>query len=62
MIFPLEYCLKLYLVGTISVPKEFRSTLCRTYRTFCILVRQPITGVKSEWNVAADVREIVLFP
>ena len=41
-----------------SVPTEFHSTLCRTYHTLCILVRQPITEVKAEWNVAADVREI----
>ena len=45
-----------------SVPKEFHSSLCRTYRTLCILVRQPITGVNAEWNVAADVREIVQIP
>ena len=45
-----------------SVKKEFHSTLCRTYRLLCILVRKPITGVKAEWNVAADVREIVLIP
>ena len=38
-----------------SVPKEFHSTLCRTYRDLCILVRQAITGVKAEWNVAADI-------
>ena len=41
-----------------SVPKEFQFTLCETYRTLCILVRQPITEVKVEWNVAADVWEI----
>ena len=41
-----------------SVPTEFHSTLCRTYHTLCILVRQPITEVKAEWNVAADVWEI----
>ena len=44
-----------------SVPTEFHSTLCKTYRTLCILVRQPITEVKAEWNVAADVRDIVKF-
>ena len=42
-----------------SVPAEFHSTLCRTYLTLCISVRQPITEVKAEWNFAADVwREI----
>ena len=41
-----------------SVPIEFHSTLCRTYHTSCISVRQPITEVKAEWNVAADVWEI----
>ena len=41
-----------------SVPAEFQSTLCRTYLTLCISVRQPITEVKAEWNVAADVWEI----
>ena len=42
-----------------SIPTVLEYSLCRTYRTLCILVRQPITGVKAEWNVAADVREIV---
>ena len=41
-----------------SVPTEFHSTLYRTYHTLCISVRQPITEVKAEWNVAADVWEI----
>ena len=41
-----------------SVPREFHSTLCRTHHTLCISVCQPITEVKAEWNVAADVREI----
>ena len=41
-----------------SVPTEFHSTLCGTYHTLCISVRQPITEVKAEWNVAADVWEI----
>ena len=41
-----------------SVPTEFHSTLCRTYHTLHISVRQPITEVKAEWNVAADVWEI----
>ena len=41
-----------------SVPTEFNSTLCKTYRTLCISVRQPITEVKAECNAAADVREI----
>ena len=41
-----------------SVPIEFHSTLCRTYQTLCISVRQPITVVKAEWNEAADVWEI----
>ena len=40
------------------VPTEFHSTLCRTYHTLWISVRQPITEVKAEWNVAADVWEI----
>ena len=39
--------------------QQFHTTLCRTYRTLCILVRQPITDVKAEWNVAADVREVI---
>ena len=43
-----------------SVQAEFHSTLCRKYRALCISVRQPITEVKAEWNVAADVREIDL--
>ena len=46
----------------ISVPTEFHSTLCKTYSTLCILVRQPITEVKAEWNVAADVWEIDFSP
>ena len=33
-----------------SVPTQFRSTLCRTYNTLCISVRQPITEVKAEWK------------
>ena len=41
-----------------SVPTEFHSTLSRTYHSLCISVRQPITEVKAEWNVAADVWEI----
>ena len=41
-----------------SVPTEFHSTSSRTYHTLCISVRQPITEVKAEWNVAADVWEI----
>ena len=41
-----------------SVPTELHSTLSRTYHTLCILVRQPITEVRAEWNVAADVWEI----
>ena len=41
-----------------SVPTEFHSTLCKTYSTLYILVRQPITEVKAEGNVAADVWEI----
>ena len=45
-----------------SVPTEFHSTLCRTYHTLCISVRQPITEVKVEWNVAADVWEIAGHP
>ena len=43
-----------------SVPTEFHSTLCRTYYTLWISVRQPITEVKAEWNVAAGVWEIAL--
>ena len=39
-----------------SVPTEFHSTLCRTYHTLWISVRQPI----AEWNVAAGVWEIGL--
>ena len=42
-----------------SVPTEFHSTLCETYSALCKSVRQPITEVKAEWNVAADVREII---
>ena len=42
-----------------SAPTEFNSTLCKTHNTLCILVRQPITEVKAEWNVATDVWEIV---
>ena len=45
-----------------SVPTEFHSTLCRTYHTLRILVRQPITEVKAEWNVAADVWDIRIEP
>ena len=41
-----------------SNPIEFHSTLSRTYHTLCISVRQPITEVKAECNVAADVWEI----
>ena len=41
-----------------SVPAEFHSTLWRAYYTLGISVRQPITEVKAEWNVAADVWEI----
>ena len=41
-----------------AVQTEFDSTLCRTYGPLCILVRQPITEVKAELNVAADVWEI----
>ena len=41
-----------------SVPTEFHSTYCKTYHTLWILVRQPITEVKAEWNVAANVKEI----
>ena len=44
-----------------SVQAELHSTLCRKYRAFCISVRQPITEVKAEWNVAADVWEIGTF-
>ena len=54
MIFHLTLC----LVDTMSVQTELHSTLCRTYHTLCISVRQPITEVKAEWNVAADVWEI----
>ena len=32
------------------------------YHTSCISVRQPITEVKAEWNVAADVWEIGTDP
>ena len=45
-----------------SVLTEFHSTLCRTYRSLCILVSQQVTGVKAERNVAADVRKIVQIP
>ena len=41
-----------------SLPTEFHSTLSRTYHTLWISVRQPITEVKAEWNVATDVWEI----
>ena len=41
-----------------SVQAEFHCTLCRKYRALRISVRQPITEVKAEWNVAADVWEI----
>ena len=41
-----------------SVPTEFHSSLSITYHTLCISVCQPITEVKAEWNVAADVWEI----
>ena len=44
-----------------SVPIEVHSTLSSTYRTLCISlisVHQPITEVKAEWNVAADVWDI----
>ena len=41
-----------------SVQIDFHSSLCRTYLTLSILVRQPITEVKTEWNVAAQVWEI----
>ena len=44
-----------------SVQAEFHSTLCRKYRALCISVRQPITEVKAEWNVAADVWEIDFY-
>ena len=44
-----------------SVPTEFHSTLCRTYHTLCISVRRPITEVKAEWNVTADVWEIEIL-
>ena len=44
-----------------SVQIESHSTLCCTYRVLCILVRQPITEVKAEWNAEADVREIEAF-
>ena len=44
------------------VPTEFHSTLCRTYSALCKSVRQPITEVKAEWNVEADVREIAIYP
>ena len=40
-----------------SVPTEFHFKFL-TYRTFCISVRQPITEVIAEWNVAVDVRKI----
>ena len=57
--FPFENTLRHYgLVDTMSVPIEFHSTLSRTYHTLCISVRQPITEVKAECNVAADVWEI----
>ena len=45
-----------------SVQAEFHSTLCRKYRALCISVSQPITEVKAEWNVAADVRDIGIYP
>ena len=45
-------------MDTKSVPTEFYSTLCKTYRTLYISVRQPITEVQAECNAAADVREI----
>ena len=60
--FPFENTVGYYcLVDTMSVPTEFHSTLCRTYHTLCISVRQPITEVKAEWNVAADVWEIEFY-
>ena len=45
-------------MDTLSVPTEFHSTLCRTLHTLSLSVRKPITEVKAEWNVAADVWEI----
>ena len=57
MIFHLKILL-LYFVDTMSVPTEFHSILSRTYHTLSISVRQPITEVKAEWNIAADVWEI----
>ena len=45
-----------------SVPAEFHSTLCGAYdHTLCISVRQPITEVKAEGNVAVDVWEIGFY-
>ena len=43
-----------------SVKTELHSTLLRPYRALCILVRQPMTKVKAEWNSAADVWEIAI--
>ena len=40
-----------------SFPTEFHFTFSRRYNNLCILVRQPITEIKAEWNVA-DVRQI----
>ena len=56
--FPFENNVRHYIVDTMSVPTEFHSTLCRTYSALCKSVHQPITEVKAEWNVAADVPEI----
>ena len=58
MIFYLKLLLDIILMDTLSSPTDFHLTLCTTYLTLCISVRQPITEVKAEWNVAADVWEI----
>ena len=57
MIFHLKIMLDIIFSGYNVSPTAFHSTLCKTYHPLCILVRQPITEVKAEWNVAADVWE-----
>ena len=58
MIFLLKIMLDIiyggYNVGPNRVPFNF----VWKYSALCKSVRQPITEVKAEWNVAADVREI----
>ena len=58
MLFHLKILLDIIFSGYNISPNRVHSTLSRTYYTLCISVRQPITEVKAEWNVAADVWEI----